>query len=234
VQVGCKLRGKLAQPVGPFAGAEPEAPGRALDDDELGRLAASGHRIQALELDWFPLMDGDQVTPTLAYLAGIVAFLNSVTGGHDIDLQAILERHEVRVPLPVPTAGKAVVIEPAAGSPACSLQVDKESELTFQLRLGDDCERRQPPTERFGQPTWKPEALPRRWPSPVLLRLPSLPQVAVTLEQGGKPPLRLEARGPLLFLPRQFDPRAPFTLTLRLSPGGYTLEGYVVFGGLAP
>lgn len=233
VQVGCKLRGRMPAEVRMSGRAEPEEPAHALDDEELAKLAASGHRIQAVDLDAFPLMDGDQFTPTLAYLGGIVAFLNEVTGGPDIDLGAILERHEVRQPLALP--GKAPAGVRIDGQPGGGWIVHADAAADLVLAAGGArAERRVPPPAGRGPADWQPTELRDGVDGPMLLRLVMHPGTAMVVSQDGADAVRIAAAGTIAFLPQRFDPRRPFTLTLRLTPGQHVVPGHVVLGGVAP
>jgi hypothetical protein len=46
---------------------------------------AKGWRLHVADIGDFPCLDSDQFTPTLAFLVGVVEFLNEVTEGEDVD-----------------------------------------------------------------------------------------------------------------------------------------------------
>lgn len=218
LQIGTELRGKMPKEGGMFATAEAEADADNLADQEQQQLTQKGHHIHCADLDDYPLMDGDQATPTFAYLASIVAFLNEVTGGPDIDLDAILDNARVRTPLRAPAKWPDAV-ELKSDKDGYQLLAKRTARVTFEFAGKTDYEQRTLPTERRGQPVWvqlerQPTAGPIR-----MLQLTTYPATAMRIEQDGKRPVHIDAAGCCAFLPARFDPRRPFRITLLLEGG---------------
>jgi hypothetical protein len=227
-RVGVELRGAMPRVNGMFGGAEPEPEAVALDDAEHARLAASGNRVQRVDLDSFPLMDGDQATPMLAYLAGIVAFLNEVAGGPELDLTSILSKERMRIALP-----ETEVAPGSRFTPGQKFQTDVAATITLTIDPARGYERAVDPDRRRGEPEWRAaEPTSRPGSAPLLLEVRAYPAAAITVEQDGTEPLRVEAAGSLAFLPPRFDPARPFRITLRLESGENVVEPHLVLYGL--
>ncbi len=255
-RVGFELRGSGARARATGASAESEAAERELDyglddglddeldDAELRALEAQGVRIHVADVEDYPLMDGDQFTPTLAYLAGIVEVLNEVTEGEDVDLSAILLRHAQHFPLPV-----VAMAELAQGVIATRKETHAElvvrARATLHFELGG---------EHGVQPMDGRELRSRQAP-PVLLEhpLPTLGAPGVLLLDGCHPigphalaageshvtmrllqaaaGLDVRAPGVMLFTSSHFDATSPFVVELELAPGTYSLRNPRVIVG---
>lgn len=231
-RVGFELNGRPDGEPGMAGGVAAEAPSDELSKDEHAKLAADGIEIHLVDLANYPLMDGDQVTPTVAYLAGIVAFLNEVTDGPDIDLDAVLLRRSQRFPMsPIDapagvevrhderqvtlTVEKAISV-PIAIDPAKSVQVAAEGSRRFDR--WDDAER---PLPTVGRPT--------------VIRLAHRPGSAgtpaprVRIVQAATK-LDVVITAPVGFLPSGFDATRPFMLILQLEPGVHVIDTHVQVG----
>lgn len=226
-RVGVELRGALEPLPRGFAKPEEEPAGAALDDVELARLAASGYRIQRVDLFQFPLMDGDQATPTLAYLAGIVEFLNEVAGGPEVDLTAVLAMERMRIALP-----EAQVDSGVRCMDGHTFEADAEATLTFALDPAQGYERAVASNKFRRENGWHTAEPAPKGSGPLLIEVRARRPVALTVEQDGARPLRIEAAGSLAFLPPRFDPNRPFRVTLRLQPGSTEVEPHLVLYGL--
>ncbi|MBP8299615.1 MAG: hypothetical protein KA020_04565 [Planctomycetes bacterium] len=221
LQVGTKLRGNTATAQGVIATAEAEAPTNGLDDEEIGKLGKRGLRVHCADLDAYPLMDGDQVTPTLAYLAGIVAFLDEVTQGPPMGIADVLANERLQLPMPRPTSQKVLNIEGDV------LTADRQTELVFDVDPATGYEQfLAEPGARGGQ--WQKVAKAPRAGHLVLLKCgPG----ALTVVQDGKPPLEVVARAGQAFLPSRFDPGRAFQLRITVEKGQYYLPSALTLLG---
>jgi hypothetical protein len=239
-RVGCKLRGRVYEssedPAVPHRvsrfGIVDEDPGRALDDAEQDRLAAAGCRIQVVDLESFPRMDGDQVTSTLAYLAGIVDFLNWATDGPDLDLSAVMEWHDHRVVLPI-QEGTQSGCTITRQHVSYRIVAPQQAEISFVVDRNAAERSDETRLTRWHSP-WKPATLPFQTANPVLLQVPGEFTGSMTVTSGGEPRQILETAGSLVFFPTGFDLRTPFTVSLRFEPGTHYLDGFVLLRGVAP
>jgi hypothetical protein len=221
-RVGVELRGPVPEEKPWYAEVGEVAPVR-LDDEEHARLARDGVRVQCVELESFYVADGDRATCMLAYLAGIVAFLNEVTTGPDIDLTAILDKQQLRIDRGPGTSAEESVPD--------LLQPDAARTITYAIDPGRGYERAIR-SDRRGPVAWEPPLLVPAPGSPLLLELRAAYGKALTVEQEGEPPLRVEAAGTLCFLPPRFDPRRPYRVTLHLSSGEGSVEPHLVLYGV--
>lgn len=226
-RVGVELRGAMPRVNQMFAEPDAESDAVALDDAEHARLAELGHRVQRVDLARFPLMDGDQATPTFAYLAGIVAFLNEVAGGPEVDLTAILENERMRIALP------EAQIEPGVRLTAPrTFEIDGKATIHFAIDPAQGYERAVAPDGPRGEPEWRAIEPPRPGSGPLLVEIRASPHAVLTVEQDGARPLRVDAAGSLAFLPPRFDPTRPFRVTLRMEPGRWYVDPHLVLYGL--
>jgi hypothetical protein len=224
--VGVELRGGMPDRNVIFSEPAPEPPNELLDDEELARLAEQGIRVQCAELGAYPIMDGDGVTSMLAYLAGVVAFLDEVTGGADIGLVSILDADKVRIALPQPAGAGA---EPPDGQ--APVELAEETALEFVIDPARGYERAPSGWQLFGRAEW--EAIERVPASagPLLMQVPVATGTPLVVQQDGEPPLRVEAEASLCFLPPGFDPRRPFRVTVRLPAGQHHVGPHLVLYG---
>ncbi len=231
-RVGVELRGSMPKQNGMFASPSAEPPAAALDDAEHARLAAGGSRVQCVDLASFEVMDGDGATATLAYLAGIVEFLNEVAGGPAIDLTAILSGEKGRITLPEPRLDPGVRLAEARAPWGSTYEADAASAITYSIDPAPGYERTTPQAHGY-ELGWSAAEPGRPGSSPLLLQIHASPAAALTVEQDGARPLRVEAAGSLAFLPAHFDPSRPFRVTLRLEPGKSRVVPHLVLYGLA-
>jgi hypothetical protein len=228
--VGFKLRGRAPKSNAMFAVPEPEDASSDLDPAEHAALAAKGVRVHVAELEQYPLMDGDQLTPTLAYLAGIVDFLNAVTGG-ELDLEAILMARSQRFPLADALDAPATV---AVASDPYGFRLQTKARAQLLLRV--DPRRGVEVAADTGRTAWveAKEPLATRG-RPTVLRLGFGAQgegakATLRVTQEAAVPVHVESTGGTVFLPSAFDATKPFQLTLEVEPGDYWLESHVRVG----
>ncbi len=221
LQVGTKLRGNTPKDQGMLGTAETEAPATGLDDEEHGKLIKRGLRVHCADLDAYPLMDGDQVTPTLAYLAGIVAFLDEVTQGPPIGIEGVLVNERLQLSMPKPTSKDALSIDGRV------LTAARQTELVFDVDPAAGYEQFVAgPHPRGGE--WRKVAKAPRAGNLVLLKFgPG----ALTVVQDGEPPLKVVARAGQAFLPARFDPGRAFQLRVTVEKGQYYLPSALLLLG---
>lgn len=242
-RVGFELRGIGARTRDPLATAEIEAPELALDDSELRALEAQGARIHVADVENYPLMDGDQLTPTLAYLAGIVAFLDEVTDGEDVNLSAILLQGAQRFPLHVVASELPPGVTATRNGSLTELVVRERATLHFELGgehgaqplHGREMRTHHDPAVPLARP------LPTRGAPSVLLLNGSHGIGPFALEEGeSQVTMRLlqttagidvHAPGTILFASSAFDATSPFVVELELAPGTHALRNpHVIVG----
>jgi hypothetical protein len=98
-KLGFKLRGVIVRnEIEDLGEAEPSA--TDLDAGERAALEKDGWKLHVADVRHYRFMDGDQLTPTLAYLCGVVEFLNSVSDGPDLDLRSVLMGERLCFPVP--------------------------------------------------------------------------------------------------------------------------------------
>jgi hypothetical protein len=237
---------------------DPDPPNLALSDAEREELERGGWKLHVVSAALYQEMDGDQLTPTVAYLAGVLEFLNAVTDGPDLDPRALLLGQRLRFATPN-------VEELGLGK--------RKSQGDWQLERQSDefalTERRQiriafsapnsPPSkseprhesfvfrEREKPPGFDAE---KRVASLSVLEAPvqakrvrgqpdssqrEKMRVRLIQRRADRPdPLAIEARGPLIFAPMTFDPTQPFELEFDLPPGDYLLASGLDVSVLAP
>lgn len=232
-----------------FCEAKVEAPERALALEEAQALAEQGYRLHVAEVAGYRSAS-DDFTPTLAWVAGLVRFLNAVTEGEDVELGGLLfeREREWRVPF-----------APTASVRAQTVNGRTELRVTAKLTLRYSCDGAATlvaPELGRGSFLWEEsseERLARQaLPFPasggaaaVLL----LEGAALGLEPGEDVPppeftVRVrqwvagveqiqEAHALVLLLPSRFDLSRPFELELDLGPGRYVF-GSACLGSAAP
>lgn len=223
---------------GPEAKEEPVATG--LEAAEYRGLQAEGWRVHVADVNLFGVADGDRFEASLAWIAGVVDFLNGVTDGPDVDLTALLFGWKQRFALPT---------REALGLPASARFVGREDDEVLVI------EETATILLRFARPDGSPSALGARghvgtvWevlerPLPTAGR-PSLVEVPIgrapdgwrepanvsrapllrlRQERGeGRPPIVLESRSPMILTPSAFDAARPFDVEIVLEPGRYSM-----------
>jgi hypothetical protein len=256
-QIAFRLRDGTEELLGGESVA-PEPPSIELSDAERAELERGGWKLHVASAELYPEMDGDQFTPTVAYLAGVLEFLNAVTEGPDLDPRALLLGERLHFATPN-------VEELALGK--------RQSRGEWQEQLHPDdftlTERRELRFVFGGPNSPLPKAEPRdrsfrfrdtpqppafdpkkRVASLSVLEAPvreartgvnpSAPQrekmrVRLVQRRADRPsPIVVEARSALLFVPQSFDPTQPFELELDLPPGEYLLSNGLEVSVLAP
>jgi len=221
----------------------------ALDTVERAALEQGGWKLHVADMKNYPLMDGDQFTPTLAYLAGVIEFLNSVTDGPDVDLRPVLMG--VRQGFPVPalrTLGLEGVTRAGDGD---EFALSRGQTITLHFNSPGSPS---PSLHERGRGWYEPLSgdLGRGGPLSTVGRI-SVLQLPVQLgwyAPGAKPeplhgtlkqpreaglaPLVIETRSELVFTPSSFDAARPFELTLELQPGKYIWKNSLDISALQP
>lgn len=235
-RVGFELRGRLptGEPIGPRRWSEPEP--ESLDDGEARRMATEGVKLHVADYGDYHLVDYDQFTPTLAYLAGIVEFLNETTDGPDIDLTAVLAPAQQRFPLPEDAfeSGPCISAVVHEGD-SVHLHVTEGARLDFELS-GPGCleysTRVRP--RSWGRRDWGLLLRPRSTAGrPTMLWIDTHSRgLRLRVTQGvGERRLDVASDGPFVFLPSTFDAAEPFHLTLEATKTGKLhLDRYVKVG----
>lgn len=240
--IGFELSGRKPSSNRMFATPEAEPPDEALDEAERLELAHQGIRVLAADLARYPLMDGDQFTPMLAWLAGLAAFLNELTDGPELDLSALLFARAQRFPLP-DGAGLALPLGVSARAGRGHLGFLVERPATLRLEFGGDGA--PPPLAgrklRHVQATAEPLDRPLSTAgAPTVLHLVEIYDALGHERARGESPLRLrllqadlevESEDATLFAPSAFDAARPFALELRLAPGSHQFwNDYLLVG----
>ena len=235
-KVGFELRGAQSSVVPPFGRINAESEGEWLDDVEARTCSSRGIELHVADVADYPLMDGDQFTPTLAYLAGIVEFLNETTDGPDIDLTAVLAPAQQRFPLPEDAfeSGPCISAVVHEGD-SVHLHVTEGARLDFELS-GPGCleysTRVRP--RSWGRRDWGLLLRPRSTAGrPTMLWIDTHSRgLRLRVTQGvGERRLDVASDGPFVFLPSTFDAAEPFHLTLEATKTGKLhLDRYVKVG----
>ncbi|MBK8172727.1 MAG: hypothetical protein IPK60_20650 [Sandaracinaceae bacterium] len=242
-RVGFELRGLPSEAM-MDAASRPEAPDDALDDNDSIALHYLGLRVHVADLNCYPLMDGDQFTPTLAYLAGLVEFLNDVTGGENVDLSAITMRRAQSFVLPA--ADELVLPEGVtARRDGLFLRVEVSRLATVRLdflpiRACTNGELR----NRLSEPAWLDEPRATRG-APTVVAMSahyfehsngagdgtSLGSRLLQPGVDGEPEVDVRVRGTILFAPSRFDATRAFSVELELSPGTHVFNDTTLIVG---
>ena len=236
--VGFELRGRRSE--GRAAGDEPLED--TLDEFEWRVLAGQGVRVHVDDARRFRVWDGSDFCARMAYLAGVVAFLNEVTEGEDVEFGGFCFEQEARwQPAEIDASGARLA--PLAPPPegARWLEFRLEEPGTVRLHYRGRAELLSVEDNPFLTELSGRTAAQRSWvgdrragPSLLALALHSEP-----LEEGNAAPdwrlhWRQERAGrelevqaspgsDLLFLPGAADLGEPFTLALELTPGVYRI-----------
>jgi hypothetical protein len=230
-KVGFELRGIAPPTPGMEAEALLEDAGAGLDDGELAKLRQAGIRVHIADLKNYPLMDLDQYTPTLAWLASVVAFLDEVTDGRGVPLDAVLWQRRQRFPLgPLPEA-KGVAQQVSNGY--LVLEVAASTTLTATVD-GSGCEESPDAQSRTGK--WVAREQPVATAGQITRVTLGIGTSAkgtslrITQELGDGPTVDVQAYGASVLMPSTFDGGKPFTIVLKLEPGTFYVEPHVVVG----
>ncbi len=230
-------------------------------DSRVGHLIGVGWKLFVANVREFPLMDGDQFTPTIAFLGGLADHLNRETAGDDVDPSGLLFARSFYHRLPDMEFIHGSVAGPApwAGSlyrmrldePALVRLSFPSSDLAFPDRSaarGDASSSLSEQTlERLATPMDSPTST-QGAPSVLcfeasrLVRDPSLPygeqypakpfaRLRVLQTNAAGERMSCEATSVRIFLPSGFDLALPFTVELDLDAGEHAIEAAVRVGG---
>jgi len=240
--IGFELRGRRS---GASTGAHDEAAEETLDEFEQRALAGRGLRVHVDDSARFLRYEGSSFLGTLAYLAGVVTFLNEVTEGEDVELGGLLYECEARaLPTEIDTqAARLLPVESEAFSANGGRGFRLEERGTIRLAFVG-APGLLAPHRAFGESASSAAARAwngtrRRGACVLALELisqpsgdPGLdsywPDFALRLEQeseGRVEVVRAPPRCPTLLLPSTIDLARPFTLVLELDPGEHHFEG---------
>lgn len=222
--IGLELRGGVQAKALPTGGIWPtvvdEPAATDLDVNEHRLLTAANLRVHTADVQAFWLASsGDHVTTTLCYLASVVAFLNEVTDGPDVDLGALVPSRSRWLPLSAPKAHPGLTSTPWGGGQ--TLNTDRAMKVEFRI----DSQRAHDPRDNS---TSGPVANGGR---PVVVQVMGLVaergSAKVTLWQpdaAGRARVLAESDTELLFVPGTFDSTKPFSIILSLQPGQYRIN----------
>lgn len=239
--VGFELRGRR----GAAREAVEEPPEDTLDEFEWRVLAGQGVRVHVDDARRFRDWDGVTFSGLVAYLSGVVAFLNEVTEGEDVELGGLRFEREARWQ-PAELDLRGVRISGLSKLPSAhEFRVEQAGKLLIscagrtELLPAEDL--------AFGQGLAALSAEQRSWsgerragPSVLHLRLYAepaesaeevpyeLPAFVVKLRQtraGTEHVVAGVPRQTTLFLPSAIDLGEPFTLELEVARGLYRIEG---------
>ncbi len=239
-KLGFKLRGRGN--LRTLGHALPEHDATALDEGELAWLGAQGIRVHVADVDLYHVYDGDEFTPLLAYLAGVVRFLNEATDGEDVEVGGLLFEREASWPW---RAGAGVVTPEGiaasgGGGDDLELVVEQAGVVTFPCRglpdfvvpaprsfMAPESDAESSRTARMlsGSTRGAPSVLvvPAHASPPEGTRPWREPLFTLRVRQRqGETELVHESHSFTLFLPSAFDLARPFELELELGPGRYS------------
>jgi hypothetical protein len=228
--IGLKLRGSVADressQVGPYRSkAVAESPESDLTVDEHRALQAAGLRIHVADVQtYLACMSQDVFTPTLGYLVSVVNFLNQVTDGEDVSLDAVAGARSMTFKVVPPKTCAGMSIENFDGGSFVTVARSGTLEIALEARALSPPAR---PLATLGRPT-------------------QLQLVGFSTDEGASR-LTLRQSGPdgsardlattdnsVLFVPKTFDATRRFVLALALEPGRYRMTDIAWVGARAP
>jgi hypothetical protein len=229
-KLGFELRG---QGVSEMRGvARPEPDETALDARDHAWIAAQGFRLHVADVDDHRQVAGDGFTATLAYLAGLVHFLDAATAGEDVDLGGLLFEREGTWAWPVDEAVAGCADARVTDRRGRSLDLTVVRPCTLAFASTTAAWGPPEPAVFLAEPE---ELLPLRGSTrgaPAVIRfdvvadpLPTasrMPEVRLRVRQGAR--VR-ESAALTVFLTRDFDLAEPFEVELELAPGRYLVQG---------
>lgn len=231
-EIGFKLRGRGRSG---WHGAAPEHPDTELTDEEAGALIAQGTRIYAVDVSAFERLDGDEFTPTVAFLVGLADFLNASTAGEDVELGSAVYEREACWRLPDLDVPEGAEIRHDEVTKQRIVAVERRATIQFACRGLADLQPHVPMMlEDFGV-----DLLGADWDrdAPVLLKVPlrwpregQRPTVRVLQDREEGAPWSFAARTGWLLVPRGLALERPFRLEVELEPGSYSLGTTVRIG----
>jgi len=233
-KLGFELVGRGGDALGTSVPAEV-----GLEDDDARWLVAHGYRLHVADVSLYP--DDDELVSMLAYVAGVVRFLDSVTEGEDVRLDGLFARRARFWSFPGRELEWKQLVNDrrreSESAPATTLRLSFRGE---ELRV----------VERFPEPgsiaDEAPLAEPHEWiptlPAPSALLLsgqlepldpygdPVVPRLRLTQSLAGRRRIH-EGTGYTLLLPRDFDLDQPFQLEIELPACRGALDGASLRGG---
>jgi hypothetical protein len=227
--IGLKLRGSVADrdpsQIGPVRSrAVAEAPETDLTVDEHRALEAAGRRIHVADVQtYLACMSQDVFTPTLGYLVSVVNFLNQVTDGEDVALDAVAGARSMTFKVVPQRTCAGMSIENFVGGSFITVARSGTLKIELEARALTSPAR---PLATIGRPT-------------------QLQLVGFGADEGASR-LTLRQSGPdgserdlatsdssVLFVPRTFDATRGFVLALALEPGRYRMSDVAWVGARA-
>lgn len=213
-----------------------EPPSLALDVEEARELARQGFRLHVAEVARYRSA-GDRFTPTLAYLAGLVRFLNRVTDGEDVVLDGLLFAREREGRLPIELLSSDAVTRTGRLE-----ELAVRESTTFEVVLtGLDFGARRSGRELFESEedrlarVAQAQSMSTTHGAPSVLLLDGYSSGLSPQDVAPTPRLRvsqvssgvervMESHSWALFLGSDFDLMRPFDLELELAPGRYSIS----------
>jgi len=205
-----------------------------LDDEEVERVRATGHRLYVADMRAYR-DDEDGFTPALAFLGGLIRFLNDNTDGDDVNLGGLLFEREASWRWTIPPVPGLSVAGHAFHESSTVLIAERA--VTVSIPCGGLTDFG-PPKEHqlpgFGPPLTALRSSTRGAPSVVATKF----SVSALAEDDPRPEFLVRYRQMLdgeelvheclsspAFLPSDFDLARPFVLELERSPGRYWFHG---------
>jgi len=228
--IGLKLRGSVADRESSQGGplrskAVAEAPESDLTVDEYRALQAAGRRIHLADVQtYLACMSQDVFTPTLGYLVSVVNFLNQVTDGEDVSLDAVAGARSMTFKVVPPKTCAGMSIENFVGGSFITVARSGTLEIALEARALSTPAR---PLATLGRPTQ--------------LQLVgfsgNVGASRLTLRQSGPDGSARDlatSDNSVLFVPGTFDATRGFVLAFALEPGRYRMTDIAWVGARAP
>jgi len=225
----------------------------ALDASEYAWFAAQGYRVFVADLVRYRKLDGDEFTHTLAYLAGLVAFLDDVTDGEDVALGGLTFEREATWDWKKPIE-RALPGGLHWGDPENAHELVADRATRFTLHCGgrselgppisdiwelheDGAEERMRSRSLGSSTRGAPSVLVLGWHAARIdgQRSGDPPTVHIRVRQRqGETEFVHETDRFTAFFPSTFDLAQPFDVDFELAPGRYYVYGEARIGAAAP